>query len=128
MDYVFSQHDLSFLDDVIPEKDKKKKEDEKKKRSSIGSDAEDVRLSSFIQPSRLCSSHQLPPPNPPSPALSTLGSVCSSMIHLSSLSVSRHYFVELFYPSILALRTREILPPIPFVSTNISGERSPCCS
>ncbi|XP_056889342.1 solute carrier family 4 member 4a isoform X5 [Takifugu flavidus] len=41
MDYMFSQHDLSFLDDVIPEKDKKKKEDEKKKRSSLGSDAED---------------------------------------------------------------------------------------
>ncbi|KFZ59487.1 Electrogenic sodium bicarbonate cotransporter 1, partial [Antrostomus carolinensis] len=32
MDYLFSQHDLSFLDDVIPEKDKKKKEDEKKKK------------------------------------------------------------------------------------------------
>ncbi|XP_051907121.1 electrogenic sodium bicarbonate cotransporter 1-like isoform X2 [Hippocampus zosterae] len=32
MDYVFSQHDLSYLDDVIPEKDKKKKEDEKKKQ------------------------------------------------------------------------------------------------
>uniref|UniRef100_A0AAQ5X6E6 Anion exchange protein n=1 Tax=Amphiprion ocellaris TaxID=80972 RepID=A0AAQ5X6E6_AMPOC len=45
MDYMFSQHDLSFLDDVIPEKDKKKKEDEKKKkkkRGSIDSDAEDV--------------------------------------------------------------------------------------
>ncbi|XP_068995209.1 solute carrier family 4 member 4a isoform X2 [Embiotoca jacksoni] len=44
MDYMFSQHDLSFLDDVIPEKDKKKKEDEKqkkKKRGSIESDAED---------------------------------------------------------------------------------------
>ncbi|XP_030208950.1 electrogenic sodium bicarbonate cotransporter 1 isoform X2 [Gadus morhua] len=34
MDYLFSQHDLSYLDDVIPEKDKKKKEDEKKKKSS----------------------------------------------------------------------------------------------
>ena len=44
MDYMFSQHDLSFLDDVIPEKDKKKKEDEKKKRSGIGSDGEEVRL------------------------------------------------------------------------------------
>lgn len=46
MDYIFSQHDLSFLDDVIPEKDKKKKEDEKKKkkRGSIDSDAEDVRV------------------------------------------------------------------------------------
>ncbi|XP_072521024.1 solute carrier family 4 member 4a isoform X5 [Salminus brasiliensis] len=45
MDYVFSQHDLSFLDDVIPEKDKKKKEDEKKKkkkkRGSLDSDVED---------------------------------------------------------------------------------------
>uniref|UniRef100_A0A8D0AZ73 Anion exchange protein n=1 Tax=Sander lucioperca TaxID=283035 RepID=A0A8D0AZ73_SANLU len=33
MDWVFSQHDLSYLDDVIPEKDKKKKEDEKKKKN-----------------------------------------------------------------------------------------------
>ncbi|KAK7164953.1 hypothetical protein R3I94_003364 [Phoxinus phoxinus] len=45
MDYMFSQHDLSFLDDVIPEKDKKKKEDEKKKKKkkqgSIDSDMED---------------------------------------------------------------------------------------
>ncbi|XP_008323880.1 electrogenic sodium bicarbonate cotransporter 1-like [Cynoglossus semilaevis] len=44
MDYVFSQHDLSYLDDVIPEKDKKKKEDEKKKnkkkKGSIDSDAD----------------------------------------------------------------------------------------
>ncbi|KAM3868059.1 LOW QUALITY PROTEIN: solute carrier family 4 member 4a [Diretmus argenteus] len=46
MDYMFSQHELSFLDDVIPEKDKKKKEDDKKKnkkRGSIDSDAEDER-------------------------------------------------------------------------------------
>ncbi|XP_061881078.1 solute carrier family 4 member 4a [Entelurus aequoreus] len=43
MDCMFSQQDLSFLDDVIPEKDKKKKEDEKKKRSSIDSDGEDRR-------------------------------------------------------------------------------------
>ncbi|XP_015259312.1 PREDICTED: electrogenic sodium bicarbonate cotransporter 1-like isoform X1 [Cyprinodon variegatus] len=43
MDYIFSQHDLSYLDDVIPEKDKKKKEDEKKKKNcgSLDSDAED---------------------------------------------------------------------------------------
>ncbi|KAG8593279.1 hypothetical protein GDO81_000781 [Engystomops pustulosus] len=44
MDYLFSQHDLSFLDDVIPEKDKKKKEDEKKKKKkkgSVDSDNED---------------------------------------------------------------------------------------
>lgn len=44
MDYVFSQQDLSFLDDVIPEKDKKKKEDEKKKKkhNAEDSDADDV--------------------------------------------------------------------------------------
>ncbi|XP_008417589.2 solute carrier family 4 member 4a isoform X7 [Poecilia reticulata] len=41
MDYMFSQCDLSFLDDVIPEKDKKKKEDEKKKCGSVDSDGED---------------------------------------------------------------------------------------
>ncbi|KAM6944926.1 solute carrier family 4 member 4a isoform 1-T1 [Lycodopsis pacificus] len=44
MDWMFSQHELGFLDDVIPEKDKKKKEDDKKtkkKRGSIDSDAED---------------------------------------------------------------------------------------
>lgn len=48
MDYMFSQHELSFLDDIIPEKDKKKKEDEKrkkkKKRGSIDSDIDDVRI------------------------------------------------------------------------------------
>uniref|UniRef100_A0A674A9Q9 Anion exchange protein n=1 Tax=Salmo trutta TaxID=8032 RepID=A0A674A9Q9_SALTR len=46
MDYMFSQHELSFLDDVIPEKDKKKKEDakQKKKMRSIDSDIEDVEL------------------------------------------------------------------------------------
>uniref|UniRef100_A0A671RTF7 Anion exchange protein n=1 Tax=Sinocyclocheilus anshuiensis TaxID=1608454 RepID=A0A671RTF7_9TELE len=46
LDLIFSQLDLSFLDDVIPEKDKKKKEDEKKKKKkkqgSIDSDMEDV--------------------------------------------------------------------------------------
>lgn len=50
MDYLFSQHDLSFLDDVIPEKDKKKKEDEKKKKKkkgSLDSDNDDVR--SFLK-------------------------------------------------------------------------------
>ncbi|KAM8885314.1 electrogenic sodium bicarbonate cotransporter 1-like isoform 4-T4 [Spinachia spinachia] len=44
MDYMFSQYELGFLDDVIPEKDKKKKEDEKKKKKrqgSVDSDAED---------------------------------------------------------------------------------------
>lgn len=37
MDYIFSQHDLGYLDDVMPEKDKKKNEDEKKKKKKKGS-------------------------------------------------------------------------------------------
>lgn len=52
MDYVFSQHDLSYLDDVIPEKDKKKKEDEKKKKGkkkgSIDSEIEFVSTTSLF--------------------------------------------------------------------------------
>lgn len=46
MDYFFSQHDLSFLDDVIPEKEKKKKEDTQKK-GSADSDTEDVSAFQF---------------------------------------------------------------------------------
>lgn len=57
MDYVFSQHDLSYLDDVMPEKDKKKKEDEKKKKKkkgSIDSDMNDVSgISSFVRLERV---------------------------------------------------------------------------
>ncbi|XP_067280630.1 electrogenic sodium bicarbonate cotransporter 1 [Pseudorasbora parva] len=47
MDYVFSQHDLSYLDDVMPEKDKKKKEDEKKKKKKKGSIDSDMNDSDF---------------------------------------------------------------------------------
>lgn len=32
LDMMFSQHDLAWLDDILPDKDKKKKEDEKKKK------------------------------------------------------------------------------------------------
>lgn len=42
MDYIFSQHDLGYLDDVMPEKDKKKKEDEKKKKKKKGSIDSDI--------------------------------------------------------------------------------------
>ncbi|KAG7214973.1 hypothetical protein INR49_019722, partial [Caranx melampygus] len=31
LDLIFSQHDLAWLDDILPDKDKKKKEDDKKK-------------------------------------------------------------------------------------------------
>ncbi|XP_030622928.1 electrogenic sodium bicarbonate cotransporter 1 [Chanos chanos] len=47
MDYLFSQHDLSYLDDVMPEKDKKKKEDEKKKKKKKGSIDSDMNYSDF---------------------------------------------------------------------------------
>uniref|UniRef100_A0A8C1ULT4 Anion exchange protein n=1 Tax=Cyprinus carpio TaxID=7962 RepID=A0A8C1ULT4_CYPCA len=32
LDLIFSQHDLAWLDDILPDKDKKRKEDEKKKK------------------------------------------------------------------------------------------------
>ena len=32
LDLMFSQHDLAWLDDILPDKDKKKKEDEKKNK------------------------------------------------------------------------------------------------
>ncbi|XP_076019789.1 electrogenic sodium bicarbonate cotransporter 1-like [Genypterus blacodes] len=47
MDYVFSQHDLSYLDDVIPEKDKKKKEDDKKKKKKKGSIDSEMEFSDY---------------------------------------------------------------------------------
>ncbi|XP_041089686.1 electrogenic sodium bicarbonate cotransporter 4-like isoform X1 [Polyodon spathula] len=36
LDWVFSQHDLAWLDDILPEKDKKKEEDKKKKKNKKG--------------------------------------------------------------------------------------------
>ncbi|XP_031426294.1 electrogenic sodium bicarbonate cotransporter 4 isoform X2 [Clupea harengus] len=45
LDMVFSQHDLAWMDDILPEKEKKKKEDEKKptkdKKKSRLDDSED---------------------------------------------------------------------------------------
>lgn len=32
LDLIFSQHDLAWLDDILPDKDKKKKEDDKTKK------------------------------------------------------------------------------------------------
>lgn len=48
LDMVFSQHDLAWVDDILPGKEKKKKEDEKKntkkvkKKGKGGDDSEDV--------------------------------------------------------------------------------------
>ncbi|KAH0623024.1 hypothetical protein JD844_030913 [Phrynosoma platyrhinos] len=36
LDLVFSQHDLAWIDNIIPEKDKKKEEDKKKKKKKKG--------------------------------------------------------------------------------------------
>uniref|UniRef100_A0A8C5I0C0 Anion exchange protein n=1 Tax=Gouania willdenowi TaxID=441366 RepID=A0A8C5I0C0_GOUWI len=55
LDMVFSQHDLAWLDDLLPEKEKKKKEDDKKKgkdkdkdkKKSKGDDSEEE--CSFIE-------------------------------------------------------------------------------
>ncbi|XP_051971850.1 electrogenic sodium bicarbonate cotransporter 4-like [Xyrauchen texanus] len=41
LDLVFSQHDLAWLDDILPDKDKKKKEDEKKKKEKKKAKAEE---------------------------------------------------------------------------------------
>uniref|UniRef100_A0AAQ5WXT7 Anion exchange protein n=1 Tax=Amphiprion ocellaris TaxID=80972 RepID=A0AAQ5WXT7_AMPOC len=47
LDLMFSQHDLAWLDDILPDKDKKKKEDEKKKKKKAAEPEsdEEVRIS-----------------------------------------------------------------------------------
>lgn len=59
LDMVFSQHDLAWLDDLLPEKEKKKKDDVKKKgkekekekrRAKVDDSEEEVRDSSFRCP------------------------------------------------------------------------------
>lgn len=62
LDMVFSQHDLAWLDDILPEKEKKKKEDDKKntkkdkKKGKGGDDSEDV---SFLVAQILKERHRL---------------------------------------------------------------------
>ncbi|XP_069473738.1 electrogenic sodium bicarbonate cotransporter 4 isoform X3 [Ambystoma mexicanum] len=41
LDWVFSQHDLAWLDDILPEKEKKKEEDKKKKKKDKGDEESD---------------------------------------------------------------------------------------
>lgn len=56
---IFSQHDLAWLDDLLPEKEKKKKDDDKKKRkvkdkekkkSKADESAEEVRGGVLLPP------------------------------------------------------------------------------
>ncbi|XP_029941138.1 electrogenic sodium bicarbonate cotransporter 4 [Salarias fasciatus] len=59
LDLMFSQHDLAWLDDILPDKDKKKKEDEKsrkKERKAGEPESDEEALSSASPP---------PPPLPP---------------------------------------------------------------
>lgn len=47
LDLMFSQHDLAWLDDILPDKDKKKEDDKKKKKEKKAAEAEsdeEVRL------------------------------------------------------------------------------------
>lgn len=57
LDMMFSQHDLAWLDDLLPEKEKKKKDDDKKKgkdkdkkKTKTDDSEEEVRNSSFCCP------------------------------------------------------------------------------
>lgn len=59
LDMIFSQHDLAWLDDLLPEKEKKKKDDDKKKRkvkdkekkrSKADDSAEEVRDGVLLPP------------------------------------------------------------------------------
>lgn len=40
LDMMFSQHDLAWLDDILPDKDKKKEDDKKKKKDKKAAEAE----------------------------------------------------------------------------------------
>ncbi|XP_061119816.1 electrogenic sodium bicarbonate cotransporter 4 [Conger conger] len=60
LDLVFSQHDLAWLDDILPDKEKKKKEDEKEKKTdkkkSRGED--DVDMEERYHPYSNCSADE----------------------------------------------------------------------
>lgn len=40
LDLMFSQHDLAWLDDILPDKDKKKEDDKKKKKEKKAAEPE----------------------------------------------------------------------------------------
>lgn len=56
LDMVFSQHDLAWLDDLLPEKEKKKDDDKKKskgkekKRSKAEDSSDEVRGAPLLPP------------------------------------------------------------------------------
>uniref|UniRef100_A0A3Q1GN03 Anion exchange protein n=1 Tax=Acanthochromis polyacanthus TaxID=80966 RepID=A0A3Q1GN03_9TELE len=50
LDLMFSQHDLAWLDDILPDKDKKKKEDDKKKKKKAAEPDSDEEPISSVPP------------------------------------------------------------------------------
>uniref|UniRef100_A0A3P9L391 Anion exchange protein n=1 Tax=Oryzias latipes TaxID=8090 RepID=A0A3P9L391_ORYLA len=75
LDLMFSQHDLAWLDDILPDKDKKKKEDEKKKKKEKKSDSEESAVYS-----RECRYNLFAPTDAPAPPLPER--VCPRPVHL----------------------------------------------
>ncbi|XP_062291206.1 electrogenic sodium bicarbonate cotransporter 4 [Scomber scombrus] len=55
LDLMFSQHDLAWLDDILPDKDKKKKEDEKRKKKEKRVVEPESDEECICQPLPLCS-------------------------------------------------------------------------
>uniref|UniRef100_A0AAQ5ZX84 Anion exchange protein n=1 Tax=Amphiprion ocellaris TaxID=80972 RepID=A0AAQ5ZX84_AMPOC len=54
LDLMFSQHDLAWLDDILPDKDKKKKEDEKKKKKKAAEpESDEEPISSVFPPVKI---------------------------------------------------------------------------
>ncbi|XP_034565342.1 electrogenic sodium bicarbonate cotransporter 4 isoform X6 [Notolabrus celidotus] len=55
LDLMFSQHDLAWLDDILPDKDQKKKEDDKKKKKKGAEpESDEEPISSILPPVEIC--------------------------------------------------------------------------
>uniref|UniRef100_A0A3B4AYG2 Uncharacterized protein n=1 Tax=Periophthalmus magnuspinnatus TaxID=409849 RepID=A0A3B4AYG2_9GOBI len=59
LDFIFSQHDLAWLDDILPDKEKKKKEDDKKKKKEKktgqpDSDEEVIHAVAYVSRVHIC--------------------------------------------------------------------------
>ncbi|XP_042565232.1 electrogenic sodium bicarbonate cotransporter 4 isoform X3 [Clupea harengus] len=65
LDYMFSQHDLAWLDDILPEKDKKKKEDKKKGKAAEQDSDEEAKCPKETPPSVKIPMETMDPPVDP---------------------------------------------------------------
>ncbi|KAJ8286690.1 hypothetical protein GJAV_G00042040 [Gymnothorax javanicus] len=85
LDLVFSQHDLAWLDDLLPEKEKKKKEDEKSKKEKKKSKGEDhAEAECLVFPSITLHLKISCPPSPAGPLTHGAGSLPQVKIELES--------------------------------------------